>query len=303
MIRRCLKSLSYLALCVLTVSVVVLQTQPVLAQNAPPAENPQEGAVGIEGKIPSKPPSTAPTITTPSNGAVFTEIPITVSGLCTTGLLVKIFSNNVFVGSVMCEKGSYRLQVDLFSGRNDLVAKVFDAFDQPSPDSNVVSVTFNDSQFNPFGTSPLNLTSNFAQRGANPGQRLVWPIILSGGTGPYAISVDWGDNKAPDLISQQFTGQIDISHIYDNAGIYKVVVKATDKNGLSAYLQLVAVANGAITANTEGESEEDTKIITRILWIPALLSLPLIFVSFWLGRRYELAELRKHIEQHSLDDD
>jgi hypothetical protein len=288
----------------LLVCAVFLNTPLVSAQVSTPPQNPQDGAVGIEGKIPSKPPTTAPTITTPSNGAVFTKTPITVSGLCTTGLLVKVFANNVFVGSAECLKGSYSMQVDLFSGRNDLVAKVFDAFDQPSPDSNIVSVTFNDSQFNPFGTSPLHLTSSFAQRGANPGQRLVWPIILSGGTGPYAISVDWGDNKAPDLISQEFSGQIDVSHVYDNAGIYKVVIKATDKNGLSAFLQLVAVANGAVTANAEGdEGEGDTKIITRILWIPALLCIPLIFVSFWLGRRYELAELRKHLEQReNLDD-
>ncbi|HET8670956.1 MAG TPA: hypothetical protein VFM05_10115, partial [Candidatus Saccharimonadales bacterium] len=105
-----------------------------------------------------------------------------------------------------------------------------------------------------------------------------------------------GDNKAADLISQQFAGTFDINHIYDNAGIYKVVIKATDKNGQVAFLQLVAVANGAISATDEEAG--DTKIITRILWIPALLALPLIFLSFWLGRRYELAELRKHLEQH-----
>jgi hypothetical protein len=122
---------------------------------------------------------------------------------------------------------------------------------------------------------------------------------LSGGTSPYAISVDWGDNKAPDLISQEFAGTMEFSHVYDNAGIYKVIVKATDKNGLSAYLQLVAIANGAVTANAEGDpADDDGAIITRILWAPAAISLPLILASFWLGRRYELAELRKRLEQH-----
>jgi hypothetical protein len=292
MIRRCLTLFSTLAICSV-IGVTCISNSGVLAA----VENPQEGAVGVEGKIPSKPPQTAATITTPSSGQSFSKIPITVSGLCTTDLLVKIFSNNVFVGSSVCQKGSYSLQVDLFSGKNDLIARQFDAFDQPGPDSNIVTVNFNDAQFNPFGTSLVSLTSNYAQRGANPGEKLTWPVTLSGGTGPYAISVDWGDNKAPDLISTEFAGTLDLSHIYDGAGIYKVIVKATDKNGLSAFLQLVAAANGAVTANASSSSNNNKKeVVTQVLWAPAAIAVPLIFVSFWLGQKFELATLRKHLE-------
>jgi hypothetical protein len=264
-------------------------------------DNPQEGSIGVEGKIPSNPPSTAPTITTPRNGQVFTTIPITVNGLCSSNLLVKMFANNVFVGSVQCKNGSYSINVDLFSGQNDLVARMFDAQDQGGPDSNVVSVTFNDIQFNPFGTSLLSLTSNYAARGANPGQKLVWPVILSGGTSPYAISVDWGDGTSADLISSPFTGTIDLSHVYKSAGVYKVTVKATDKNGLSAFLQLVATANGAVVSSSPSDKNTITETIVKVLWWPAVICIPLILLSFWLGQRYELASLRKHLEQHSSD--
>ncbi len=267
------------------------------ARAASPVENPQGGSVGIEGKIPSNPPKDAPTITTPSSGQSFTRTPITVAGLCPKGLLIKVFANNVFVGSVQCTTGSYTIQIDLFSGQNDIVARAYDAFDQAGPDSNIVKVTFNDSQFNPFNASLLSLTSSYAQRGANPGQLLTWPVILTGGTGPYAISVDWGDNKAPDLISQQFPGTIDLKHVYTSAGVYKVIVKATDKNGLTAYLQLVAVANGAITSNAPNDTQQKQQVITKVLWLPAAASVILIFVAFWLGRRYELAALRKRLEQ------
>jgi hypothetical protein len=266
---------------------------------APPVQNPQSGSVGVEGRIPTTPPKTGATITAPANGQSFTKLPITVTGLCPSKLLVKLFANNVFVGSTPCEKGSYSLQADLFSGRNDLVARVFDDFDQPGPDSNVVTVTFNDAQFNPFGFTLLTLSSNYATRGANPGQTLVWPISLGGGTGPYAISVDWGDGHAPDLLSQQFAGAFDIKHIYDSAGAYKVVVKATDKNGFSAYLQLVATANGAVTASaTPAGSGSSAAVapLSPITWIPAAATLPVTLVAFWLGRRYELAALRKHLE-------
>lgn len=296
MIRRRISSYATL----LTGSLVLFAAALVFAApgHVQAVENPQSGSVGIEGKIPSNPPKTPATITTPSNGQSFGKTPITVGGLCTKGLLVKVFANNVFVGSVDCANGSYSLQVDLFSGRNDLVARVSDQFDQAGPDSNIVTVTFNDNQFNPFGGSLLSLTSSFAQRGANPGQTLEWPVSLSGGAGPYAISVDWGDHKAPDLISSQFNGTIGLKHVYDTAGIYKVVVKATDKNGLSAYLQLVAVANGAVTANASGDTEEGkAPAFVSVLWLPAAICIPLVFVTFWLGRRYELAALRKHLER------
>lgn len=266
-----------------------------VAQAQTAVENPQSGSIGIEGKIPSAPPTRGATITTPTNGQSFSTSPITVSGLCPRGLLVKVFSNEVFVGSAPCPSGSYSLQVDLFSGRNDLVARVFDAFDQPGPDSNIVTVTFNDPQFRPGGSTQLTLTSNYAQRGANPGQRLTWPIILNGGSGPYAISVQWGDGKTEDLISRQFPGVIDLSHVYDAAGTYRVIIKATDKDGQTAYLQLVAIANGAVATGAE---EPDPKPgPTRIVWAPAAISVPLIIIAFWLGRRYELAALRKRLER------
>lgn len=296
MIRRCLALSSKLALsAALLCSLMVATVLPVSA--ASPVENPQGGSIGLEGKIPSAPPTRGATITTPSNGQSFGKTPITVAGLCPKGLLVKVFSNNVFVGSVQCDTGSYSLQVDLFSGANDLVARVYDAFDQAGPDSNIVRVTYNDAQFNPFGYSQLSLTSPYAQRGADPGQTLTWPIILSGGTGPYAISVDWGDSKTSDLISQQFTGTIDLKHVYDSAGMYRVIIKATDKNGLTAYLQLVAIANGAITSNTtNGDNNKEPTVITRIMWIPAAICIVLVGVAFWLGKRYELASIRKHLE-------
>lgn len=263
-------------------------------------QNPQSGSVGVEGRIPSQPPKIAATITSPRTGQTFDRTPVTVTGLCTRGLLVKIFSNNVFIGSVACTNGSYSIQVDLFSGRNDLVARIFDQFDQPGPDSNIVTVTLNDNQFNPIGGTPLRLTSNFAQRGANPGQTLTWPIILSGGTGPFAISVDWGDGTSADLISSEFGGTIDLSHVYASAGLYTITVKATDKNGLSAFLQLVGVANGAIVTNAD-EKKEEPEVISKVLWIPAAVLLPMVAVSFWLGRRYELAVLRKHLERQRQD--
>lgn len=259
-------------------------------------QNPQSGAQGLEATIPTSAPTQAATIATPSNGAVISNVPVTVSGLCQSGLLVKIFVNNVFVGSTVCTNGSYQLQVDLFSGRNDIVARVYDALDQSGPDSNVVSVTFNDAQFLATG-SRVTITSDYARRGANPGDELDWPVTIAGGAPPYAISVDWGDNKAADLQSSAFGGTIDLKHVYDSAGTYQVTVKVTDAKGVSAFLQLVGVANGAVQASSTGGKPTATTITrTNVLWWPTLAGFPMLLVAFWLGQRHELYTLRRKLE-------
>jgi len=265
------------------------------AQIPPPG--PQSGNSGLQGKVETPPPKSAATIGTPSNGQTFSKMPITINGLCTSGLLIKIFANNIFVGSATCINGSYSLQVDLFDGRNDIVARQFDALDQPGPDSNVVTVTYNNTAFVNSTTPLLSLTSTYARKGANPGVSLVWPITIAGGTPPYAISVDWGDGKGQSLYSQQFGGTFNIDHVYQSAGVYVVIVKATDKNGQTAFLQLVGQANGSVTQSNAGGSSPSIITKTVVLWVPAAIAIPLIFLSFWLGRRYELAALRRHLER------
>lgn len=260
----------------------------------------ESGSVGLEGKISSPPPTTPATISFPRDGAVITDLPVTVTGICPNGLLVKLFKNNVFAGAGQCNNGSFSIQIDLFSGRNELVARVYDDLDQAGPDSNIVTVTF---PFSGFSTgSRISLTSSFAKKGANPGQKLVWPITLTGGTGPYAITVDWGDGKTPDIISQAFPGTFNIEHVYDAPGVYNVVVRATDKDNNVAFLQLVGVANGPLNQSNSGGQAgsgagQDTKQTVKILWQPAAISIPLIFSTFWLGRKYELFSLRRRLEQ------
>jgi hypothetical protein len=257
----------------------------------------ESGSVGIEGRISSPPPSVAATISIPRDGQSFTTLPITVSGICPNGLLIKLFKNNVFSGSAQCNNGSFSLQTDLFSGQNDLVARVYDALDQAGPDSNTVHVTFSDTQ--PNSGPRVSLTSNFAKRGANPKETLTWPIILSGGRGPYAISVDWGDGKAPDLISQAFPGTFDTKHVYDSPGVYNIIIKATDADKGVAFLQLVGIANGALSQDSGGTGKDDSgsKTITKILWQPAAIVLPLIMTTFWLGKKHEIKTIRRKIEK------
>lgn len=276
-------------------TIAVLLPTATMAQ-APPPENPQNGSVGLQGTIASPPPSQGATITVPGNGQTFDANPITVAGTCPDDVLVKIFKNNVFAGSVQCQNGSYTLQIDLFPGSNNLVARVFDDLDQPGPDSNTVTVIYDDSQ--PGAAQRISLTSNFAKRGANPGQNLTWPIILTGGRGPYAISVDWGDGSETDLSTLQFPGNFNIEHVYDSPGIYTLIIRATDADDVTAFLQLTAVANGPAGQGEEQNLQvQEPEIRTRVVWEPAALAIPFVISTFWLGKRYEKRQLRKRIER------
>lgn len=270
-------------------------------QTSAQVENPQSGSTGLQGKISAPPPTTGATISLPRDGQSFSTLPVTVSGICPNDLLVKLFKNNVFAGSAQCTNGAFSIPIDLFGGRNELVARVYDALDQAGPDSNVVSVTFNDTTS--VALNRVSLTSNYAKRGANTGAKLEWPITLSGGAGPYAISIDWGDGTPADLKSQEFPGIFTIDHAYSSPGVYNIIVKATDKNGATAYLQLVGVGNGPLTqdnqasgsTNNNGGSSTITR--TRILWEPAAVLMPLVMFTFWLGKKHELKTLKRKIEQ------
>lgn len=294
---------------VITVSFVaaafflVLGVDGASAQGSDPV---QSGSVGLTGSISAPPPTQGATISFPTNGQVFDSVPINITGICPNGLLIKVFKNNVFAGSVMCENGGFSLQTDLFVGLNELVARVYDDLDQPGPDSNTVSVTFNSSAFG--AAARVSLTSNYAKRGANPGATLTWPVILSGGTGPYAFSVDWGDGKEPDLFSQPFPGVIDLSHVYDEPGIYNIVIKVVDTNGVAAFLQLVGVANGPLSQTNEGGDGDDaagiTTTKTKIIWWPAALIVPFAVSTFWLGKKYMVKVMKRRIEagEHPFSD-
>ena len=260
--------------------------------------NPDSGSIGLEGTVSAEPPTSAPVITSPSNNQVFTETPITVTGTCEGDVIIHIYKNGVFSGAAECINGSFELQIDLFSGANDLIARAYDALGQSSPDSATVSIEFNDADHDR-AHERISLMSNYARRGANPGEELIWPVIISGGIGPYTITVDWGDGSGQQEIDVENPGEVDLIHVYDRAGSYIVVVTAEDQNGDIALLQLVGIANGAII-DTEDEEETEPETIVESVRIPFLITVAVIlvlaFTSFWLGKKHGLHILRKKLK-------
>lgn len=274
---------------------MALVPQSAMALTPLPTPPPIPGSYGLEAVKNQAPPTTGATITTPGDGASFNNTLVTVTGICPTDLLVQVYDNGVMVGAVMCENGSFSLQISLFAGSNILTASVFDNLDQIGPESNKVTVNYTDTHFTSFAQQ-VTLTSSYGRRSAPAKQNLAWPLQIAGGTGPYALSIDWGDGSKAGLQSQALPGVFDISHSYAKAGIYRVSVTATDTNGVTAFLQLVAISSGKVDAST-AVTTEDQKVVTstKIMWTPYIISLALSLPVFWLGRRSQLVTIRNKL--------
>lgn len=291
-----LRSLLLLIPTVVGVSLLLISVQahPVGAViNQLPTPDPKPGSFGLEAVKKQAPPTQAATITTPGSSTSFTSAPITVNGICPDGLLVQTYNNGVMVGSTLCKNGSFSVQVSLFAGTNELSAIVYDDLEQAGPTSNIATVTYTDTRFSAFGAQ-MTLTSSYGRRSAAAGAELSWPLQLSGGNGPYAYSLDWGDGSAAELKSQAIAGLITIAHTYSKAGIYQVNVKVTDTNGVSAFLQLTAVSNGKVDASATAGTTPTTTV-TTVLWLPAAIALVLLVPAYWLGRRSQLVSIKNKL--------
>ena len=281
-----------IGVCLLALFVSV---RPAHAITQIPTPDPKPGSFGLEATKPQPPPKVGATITTPGDGSSFTTSPITVNGICPKGLLVEIYDNDVMAGSVMCTNGSFSLKVSLFAGTNVLKAIVYDDIGQAGPTSNTRKVTYHNAQFTSFGAL-VTLTSSYGRRSAGVGNELGWPLQVSGGSGPYALNIDWGDGKSPQLKSQASAGSLAIAHTYDKAGVYQVNVTVADAHGVNAFLQVVAIASGQVDASASAGDDGSSKTpatVVKVPWVSTAVSFALLLPTFWLGRLSQVASLRK----------
>lgn len=254
---------------------------------------PQAGSVGLTGVMPGKPPTTAATISQPSNGQHFGTSPVTVSGTCPKNTLVEIFKNDIFAGSTTCsDKGTYSLEIDLLIGQNILIARVYDALNQPGPDSAAVTIYYDalPTQASPinnldFGGAQLLLNTDAVFRGIFPGKEMSMPIDIIGGTPPYALNIKWGD-ASNSVIPRGDNQTFNATHVYKKAGVFQVTIQATDAVGRVAFLTVASIVNGQPAVDVPVSNTQKAAGTLLALW-PLYAAAVAAVISFYLGERRE----------------
>lgn len=267
-------------------------------ENSLPAEC--GGSYAVAAVVPPPRPDKPVTITSPTGGQAFDTNPITVEGTCPAGSLVKVLTNGILVGSVICgSNGRFSVQVDLVIGRNDLTAFPYNTIDQQGPNGNTVTVTLNAPPGGAGFSTELLLQTTAYYRGLKPGDEVVWPLEIVGGTAPYAVSVDWGDGTT-DLLTRLAPGPFTVSHTYKKAGTgylstFPLIVRAKDSANHSAYLQVTSIVNDPKGSTNSGSSTSAKKFDIAVIW-PILIVLFFLVLAFWLGERREKHIMEKRLE-------
>lgn len=297
---------SYLPLAILLIVVGLLLTVSTVSA-APGDPPPQAGSIGLTGTMPAKPPTTGATITSPGEQQHFSASPVTVTGTCPPGTIVELYKSDIFAGSTPCtDNGTFSMTVDLLIGQNNLVAKVFDALNQPGPDSKTVTTYYDalppqTSSLAPinFSASQLILNTDAVYRGIFPGQTLSIPVSIIGGTPPYAINVQWGDSSNK-IVPRNNNVTFSVDHVYNKPGTFQITLQGTDAQGRIAFLTVAAIVNGQpgpLVASTTPTKTTPSQLL--VLW-PLFAIAATMVASFWLGERREKRILASpHLTVHS----
>lgn len=280
---------SYGPLAVLLVVVGIVLTIVTASADSGPGS----GSIGLTGTMPGVPPKVAATITTPTNQQHFSVSPVTVSGTCPKNTLVELYKNDIFAGSTTCnDSGNYSLNVDMLIGKNTLIARVYDALNQPGPDSNAVTIYYDALPTQTAGITSLNLggaqlllNTDAVYRGVFPGQPLNISISIIGGTAPYAVNIQWGDSTNK-IIPRNDNLTFTASHTYSKPGTYQITLQADDGQSRVAYITVAAIVNGqpAVALTASATTSKMNKLLA--LW-PLYTAIVAMVISFWLGERRE----------------
>ena len=160
-------------------------------------------------------------------------------------------------------------------------------------------------------SQPFLIKSDYRYQVYAYGQNSSLNLSLNGGTGPYALSVSWGDGTQSTALRKDRSAFV-MTHAYKPVGSqlrdYAIKIQAVDNNGTKAFLQTAAVVRGSQLAALTGQCAASRPVanalcspatpswLSRVkqwLWIvwPTYAVVVLMIFSFWLGERQEVLVL------------
>jgi hypothetical protein len=153
----------------------------------------------------------------------------------------------------------------------------------PQPTVNPCFDTSKTDSLNPVDPT---IIANCIKRSVFTGDTITIPLRVTGGTAPYALSIDWGDGLT-DLKTVLDSNYHNYEHTYKTAGIIGVSFKTTDAKGVTSFLQTVVQVNGVTTPGVT--TSPFNKIATGLssVWteapVPLYVAAVTLVVGFWVG--------------------
>jgi hypothetical protein len=138
---------------------------------------------------------------------------------------------------------------------------------------------------------PFLIQSEYAYQAHKPGQTFSFGLGVGGGAAPFTVNVDWGDDQHTALV-RGTTDNFVVTHTYERAADYPVLITITDVNGTTASLQLLAVVRSSLTPVSAVIRDESGLMavlteLKRYLWIiwPVYIAVVLMVLSYWIGEQ------------------
>lgn len=279
----------------------------------------RDDSVDLEGKMMGPAPDEAPIIQNPPNNAEISQSELAIIGTCqarsNTTYFVQIYRNHGFAGSDLCSGGHFRVPIFLFKGRNELTARMVDNLGQFGPTStqtvvyrgNAIgatgtgtaasSITSSTTPVIENNTSQLSLTTDSPYLSGRVNSDFAIPLIISGGTPPYGVLIQWGDGNS-DLVVRREAGKFEAKHHFATGGLMNFKAEVTDALGAQAGFQSIIPVEGPLAPTTSDDtppvlvpSTIDTSLKTA--WYAYGLTVSFV-AMFWIGQRFELYMLKKH---------
>lgn len=167
----------------------------------------------------------------------------------------------------------------------------------PAPQP-TVNPCFDTSELQALNPSRPTIIANCIKRNIFSGEPMTLPIMVIGGTAPYALFIDWGDGTT-DLKTVLDTKYNDYLHTYTTAGIKVVTLKTTDANGTTSYLETVVQVNGTTPAANASPIANFTNSLSNI-WteapVPLYVAAVTLVLGFWVGDIFQRLFSKEHVK-------
>jgi len=153
----------------------------------------------------------------------------------------------------------------------------------PQPEVNPCFDTSKTDELNP---EEPTIIANCIKRSVFTGDTVTVPIRIAGGTGPYALSIDWGDGivELKTVLDSEYH---DYQHTYKTAGIIGIKLKTTDAKGITSFLQTVVQVNGAATPGATTSTFNNITNGLGSIWteapVPLYVAAVTLVLGFWVG--------------------